>query len=132
MQSSIPLEEHEQNLFLEWLKLAHPKIWNVTIHIANQRKTTWGFGKRLKKSGVKSGFPDLMIFKPIDPWHGLAIEMKRRHQEKLKKRTSQDEWIKKLNDAGYLACYAFGFDQAKQVLEYYLQGKKFKEYNDDV
>ena len=45
-------------------------------HVGNERKTSPRAGARLKKKGVKSGVPDILIFEPKGKYNGLAIELK--------------------------------------------------------
>ena len=41
-------------------------------HVGNERKTSPRAGARLKKKGVKSGVPDILIFEPRGKYHGLS------------------------------------------------------------
>ena len=42
--------------------------------------------KRLKASGYKRGFPDVFVYEPRGPFHGLAIELKKEKGEGSAKR----------------------------------------------
>lgn len=66
------------------------------MHPANERRTSIQAGVRLKRKGVKSGVPDILIFEPRNGYAGLAIELKvgtnkasenqKRWQQELQKR----------------------------------------------
>lgn len=49
--------------------------------------------------------------------------MKRRDGEKKDKMKEQDEWIERLNSNGHYACYAYGWEQAVDILNAYLNNK---------
>ena len=68
------------------------------MHPANERKTSPRAGARLKKKGVKSGVPDILIFEPMDGFNGLAIELK---TGKNKLTETQKEWMSRLSKKGW-------------------------------
>ena len=75
-------------------------------------------GARLKKIGLKKGFPDLFIIRPCGKYHGLFIEMKSiRGTATLE----QKEWIIKLNSLGYKAVICRGFEAAKETIDKYIK-----------
>ena len=82
--------------------------------------------KAIQNDGFKC--PDLLILKPVYPWHGLFIELKTdnifRQNGNFKSEhiKAQYETIKKLNELGYSAMFAIGFDQAKEIIDGYLKG----------
>lgn len=57
-----------------YLRSQYPEI--LFCHIANERNTSRIRGGMLKKMGVRKGMPDLMIFKPMGVFVGLAVELK--------------------------------------------------------
>ena len=71
---------------------------------------------KMKKSGYKSGFPDLFIYEPRGKYNGLAIELKTLKGRATEK---QKDWIKKLNDRGYLASICKGWDEAIKLIDIY-------------
>ena len=96
-----------------------------------------GSGMRLTKSQAGKakmmrsgrGHPDLFIAEPKGMWHGLFIELKAegvsvfnqdgtlKAGEHLKE---QYDMLMALSDRNYLATFAVGFDQAKQLIDTYL------------
>ena len=73
-------------------------------HVANERKTSFQAGARLKAKGVKSGVPDCMIFTTNSIYNGLAIELK---VESNTPTENQLKWLKKLDKQGWCTsvCY---------------------------
>ena len=72
---------------------------------------------KLKKIGLKVGVPDVFIDIPVEPFHGLRIEMKRVRGSE----TSEDqlEWQRKLLANGYQAVIAKGFLEARAAVVKY-------------
>jgi len=72
----------------------------------------------LKRQGVVAGVPDMMIPVPNKNYAGLFIEMKRKKGGVVSK--YQKEWISRLNSLGYKAVVCKGFEEAKKVIEEYM------------
>lgn len=110
----IPTEYEEQVKFSVWLTLKGVK------HSASANGGSRHLLEaiHLKKMGVSKGFPDIEIPLPTKRYHGLYIEMKRLKGGKVT--PEQKEWINYLNDKGYFATVARGFDEAKAIFEQYL------------
>ena len=97
-------------------------------------KLTMGQAIKAKKLRSSKGFPDLVIYEPRNGKHGLFIELKREGLQLLKKDGTfktehlkeQSEVISKLNELNYVALFAVGFDEAKDIIDKYLSGKIFK------
>ncbi len=62
---------------------------------ANERKTSPRAGARLKKKGVKSGVPDILIFEPKGRYNGIAIELKTGNNKLTNNQKMVDEIIGK-------------------------------------
>jgi len=75
----------------------------------------------LKRQGVNPGVPDMMIPVPNKNYAGLFIEMKRKKGGVVSK--YQKEWISRLNSLGYKAVVCKGFEEAKKVIEEYMDGE---------
>lgn len=108
-------EDQEQTRLATWLDKQ-----NIPFHaIPNGGSRHLLEAIKLKRCGVKKGVPDLFITVPIHPYHGLYIEMKRTKNSVV----SEDQlyWIDKLNKIGYLAEIAYGFEQAKLIVNSYLK-----------
>jgi hypothetical protein len=76
------------------------------------------------------GFPDLFIYKPRGMYHGLAIELKKNGTRLAKINgdwttphiAEQAETLLQLNEQGYCARFATGFEKAKKEIDWYLKG----------
>ena len=119
-------EEILQKSVADYFRLQYPNV--LFCHIANERKTTPARGAKLKKLGVKSGMPDVMVFTPkykksadkeiigLD-YLGLAIELKIKPN---KPSENQIEVLGKLKKNGWNAKVCYSFDEAKKIIDTYL------------
>ena len=113
--------EHQKNLFT-WAR--HPATLKKYPELAlmfctgNGIRLTFGAAKKFKNQGNLSGVPDVILLVPRKGKYGLLIEMK-----KIKGvvSDSQEKFIGAMNDNGYLAVVAYGFESAKKTIEEYLQ-----------
>lgn len=96
------------------------------IHVPNGENRNPITGARLKRMGVKAGFPDYIIFrKPKWGTHEFKIDYKKKAFAvilELKKRTgrlrpNQKEWLALLEDSGYAVIVAFGAQDALDKLD---------------
>jgi len=89
-------------------------------HVANERKTTKQAGARLKKKGVKSGVPDCLIFNHSKSFTGLALELKIKPNKPTE---NQKKWLLELAVIGWEVNVAYSFDEAKEIIDKYLNLK---------
>ncbi len=96
------------------------------IHVPNGENRNPITGARLKRMGVKAGFPDYIIFrKPKHGTHEFKIDYKKQAFGiilELKKKTgrlrqNQKDWLALLEDSGYAVIVAFGAKDALDKLE---------------
>ena len=73
---------------------------------------------KAKKSGYKSGFPDLFIYEPKGQYYGLALELKIGYNKASEK---QKDWIDQLNKRGYLAKVTNGWENTIKEIDQYLK-----------
>jgi len=71
-----PTESAIQASYLVWLNLQYPEVADVTAAFVNGGARDPRYGARLKREGLKNGFPDIGIFYPCGPYHGMFIEFK--------------------------------------------------------
>lgn len=100
------------------------------MHVANERqlyvvkgkngKFFSPLGNKLRKKGVKSGFPDVAIFEPRFQYSGLMIELK---VGKNKTTTNQKKWLKDLSEKGYLCKVSYSLDETIDIINQYLSIK---------
>lgn len=117
-----PRAEHDEQVALfAWMKLAHPEAWAHCYAIPNGGHRHAAVARKMKAEGVRKGVPDLCLALPRRNWHGLYVELKATGTTACAVSKEQREWISRLLYAGYQARVAHGFDEAKQVIEDYLQ-----------
>jgi hypothetical protein len=84
--------------------------------------------KKIQKNGFKC--PDILILEPRNNFSGLFIELKLETPFKKDgqiKASANDhlkgqlETIEKLNAKGYNACFSWGFDMTKDIIDNYLK-----------
>lgn len=95
------------------LKLLH--------HIKNETKGGVEQVKIDKANGVKKGVPDLCLPSAHGKYHGLYIEMK---AEKGRLSPEQKWWLAELGKQGFATAVCYGWQQATEVLEWYLNLKQ--------
>lgn len=111
----------------QYLNVQYPfVIYHSDAMGLNLTKAQRGMFKPLRKS---TGFPDLMILEPKGVWHGMFLEIKADGKSPFKKDgtikssehlKNQDNYHAKLQLRGYKALFVVGFDQAKQVIDDYM------------
>lgn len=75
----------------------------------------------MRKAGVKSGVPDIMIPVPSEKYHGLFIEMKVKPNRAT---PEQKEMLKALAEAGYYSVICWSAEEAIQTTIDYLLNKR--------
>lgn len=113
---SNPTEYREQAMLCDWLKAQGI----VYCHVPNGGSRGRIEGAMLKRVGVKSGVPDVLIFSvPAGGWtpsdalplpRGVAVELKRRRGGFASE--SQQAWIDSLRACGWEARVCYGVDDA--------------------
>lgn len=134
-RGTVATEHAEQATVIAWWKLACKKYALpefVLYSVPNGAFLAGGPQQRaiqmnnLKRAGLRVGIPDLNLDVPSlnvigITYHGLRIEMKR----KLSGAVSLEQLtvIRHFQSSGYRVAIAFGFDQARAIIEEYLVGK---------
>ena len=91
----------------------------VVVHIPNEAKRSAAYGAKMKRIGLRKGFPDLSFPTPRKGYHGLYIELKR--DKSCKPTVEQLKWINYLNKQGYRALVCYGADEAIEEIEKYFK-----------
>lgn len=108
--------EHDiQVQLIDWLEMRFPGA--LFCASAGGMRTSLRTAARMKAAGYRKGFPDLFIYEPRVSFHGLAIELK---TETGKPSPEQNEWIDGLAKRGYVATICYGYEEARQAIEFYL------------
>ena len=112
----------------DYIRLQYPKarfktdlsgIWLGGKHSLNNH---------VKRTTSHKGFPDLVIYDARGAYFGLALELKAEGKSPFKKdgTLKKDEhiegqamWLIALERCGFYAVFSVGFDEAKQVIDYY-------------
>ena len=114
-----PTEAEEQTALFQWAKIAEggkPQL-RLLYAVPNGGSRHRLEAVNLKRQGVKAGVPDICLPYPKGLYHGLYIELK---VGKNKPSQQQERWIRDLLAAGYMAIVCYGFTQAKEAIEKYL------------
>lgn len=86
--------------------------------IPNGAEMKIGARCKLVAEGLSAGAPDLCVPRASRGYHGCYVEMKRADGGVLG--VKQRAWLEVLKEEGYYATVAYGFDDAKRKLEWYL------------
>lgn len=113
-KSTVATEDHEQIVFVTWLK----KMGYKVAASANGGSRNLFEAMKLKRMGVSAGFPDVFVPMPTPQFNGFFVEMKRTKGGKVS--VLQLDWIEYLRENGYFAEVAFGADEAKELFQFYL------------
>jgi hypothetical protein len=116
------LEHAEQVALIAWARMAERRIpaLRYLIAIPNGGKRDARTAAALKREGVKPGVSDLLLAYPCHGRHGLWIEMKARHGGEVS--ASQEAWVFDMRVLGYAAGVAYGWLEARELIEDYLAG----------
>lgn len=110
-----------------YLDLQYPKALYLSDTIANVKLTPpqAARNKKIQKKGFKC--PDLIILEPRKGYNGLFIELKVKSPYKLNGELRKDDHlegqqrtINDLNNKGYYATFATGFDEAVSIIDKYM------------
>jgi hypothetical protein len=114
-------ESAEQAKLIEWANLSKGKYPELSLlhHIPNGGHRNISTAARLKAEGVRAGVPDLCLPVARGGYYGLYIELKAKGG---RVQGNQREWLQQLAQQGYKAVVAFGFEEARAVIEDYLKG----------
>lgn len=114
-------ETHEQQAFIRECEWKGYRAKYVIAAIPNQRHASVVTGRRFKAEGVLAGFPDIGVFEPRAPYHGLFIEFK---FGKNKLSPEQKAVRIRLEQAGYRYVVSYSAMDAIKELEEYLKATK--------
>lgn len=117
----VAMEAEEQAALMAWAAAATrtypPLRWLAAIP-NGLPAASLNAARRMKQQGMKAGVPDLLLPYPWGGYHGLWIELKRRHGGQLSQ--EQRQWIDYLNRVGYRAEVCCGWNAARETLLAYL------------
>lgn len=118
-------ESAEQRALFQWARFATAQYPDLRLLYAIpnggwRRPATAG---RLKAEGVRPGVPDVCLPAPRGSFGACYIELKRAHAPgKPRGRASPEQlwWLGELQAVGNFAAVAYGWTEARSMLEAYL------------
>ena len=110
---------------LRWREFVMPDGRFAYFAIPNGGNRDAITGATMKREGVRSGVPDLMIPIPIGSKSGLFVEMKKQGRDTTTKelKARQEMWGLLLWELGYQWKVCHGAAEAISEIENYLKGK---------
>ena len=131
--AQVPTEDAEQCALFRMAALherQYPEL-KLLFSIPNGSYKSPAARRLFKATGLRSGVPDLMlpVMRPVralagadyDLHAGLFLELKRTKGGVVS--AEQTQWIADLNEQGYLAVVACGWEAAWAIITDYLEGK---------
>jgi hypothetical protein len=130
----IPTEEQEHIVLADWLTL-HGILFHHSPNEGSRSKRVdrhgrvWSpEGNRLKRMGVKKGFPDFVILDSPP----VAIELKRRREAFSRKAVAENRvatpeqkwWLDQLTERGWHVAVCYGADEAIALLKQLGYGRR--------
>src|SRR5947208_3624752 len=119
----IPSEHIECKMFWKWAQ-NNEILKNYLMKNCNEGIRPVHYVSMLLSIGMRPGVPDYQLPISNGVYGGLWIEMKKRSEVNRKKRDNQVEWMEKLNNAGHLAVFAYGWEHAAKICESYISNIK--------
>jgi hypothetical protein len=116
---SRPFERVEQAIGLVWLEINDPDAFSMTTATPFGGYRPRGAGGQLRGEGVRAGYPDILMDKPMNGFHGLRIEMKK-FSSQAYPTEDQKNWLTKLAAQGYSAVLCRGHQSMITVMAEYL------------
>ena len=131
-------ESDLQQQVADYLRLQYPKVLFHSDFGSGIKLTMGQAVKQKRQNGGRRAWPDMFIAEPVPrcvngswkyEWHGLFIELKK-EGTRLKKKNGewatphiaeQNKVLDQLEEKGYMAEFAVGFNQAKEVIDNYLE-----------
>lgn len=130
-------ESDLQIMVADYLRLRYPDVIFHSDYGSGIKLTAGQAARQKRMNGGRRAYPDMFIAKPRLTMqddmpvyiHGLFIELKK-EGTKIRKKDGelvanehireQAKMLRELEQNGYMAVFACGFDQAKKVIDWYL------------
>lgn len=116
-------EHQEQVSFIDWCAkhTYHCPDLAWVAAVPNGGKRTIGTARKLKREGVRAGYPDLLLDVARGPYHGWRCELKKVGGRVAK--ATQTPWHERLRAQGYRVDVCVGWEAAARALVVYLGGE---------
>jgi len=114
-----------------YIRMQYPDVIFHSDFGSGVKLTPWQAKMQKMQNGGRRAWPDMLLAEPVGKYHGLFVELKK-EGTRLKKKNGdwasehiaeQDAVLSELNDKGYKAEFAIGFEQALNLIDDYLGGK---------
>lgn len=115
-------EDRAQAAVAQWMQLQHPDVpW---LHIPNEGKRSKYERYLISLFGCLKGASDILIFRRMAHYNGLAIELKAKYTTGKKNypTKSQKDFLNTLHREGWCTAVTWGFDETIEVISQYLRG----------
>lgn len=110
-------EKQEQEDLFRWASY-RPDL-KLMYHVTNEGRRSIQHAMSLKRQGMKPGVPDICLPVSRGRYHALYIELKAKGGRLS---PEQREWQRDLLAEGNCATVCYGFEQAKQTIDWYMRG----------
>ena len=111
------LEAQAQKDFFIWLEYQYPELRGCVFSIPNGGKRDKREAASLVKQGLTRGVLDIFCAIPNNKYHGLFIELK---IGKNSLTPNQKQMMYRFLSKGYACRVCYGWEQAKEVFEEYI------------
>lgn len=124
-------EERLQSQLARYIRMQYPNV--VFTSESSGLRVPMGLAVQMKSQRSEHKLPDMIILESNNKYNGLVIELKKDRAAIYKKDGSfrksehvdaQRETLRLLKLQGYMAVFACGFDDAKNVVDYYMSVPK--------
>lgn len=124
-------ESDIQIMVADYLVINYPDVVFHSDFGSGVKLSFYQASMQKRQNGGRRAWPDMFIAKPCGKYAGLFIELKR-DGTRIQKRdgsyasdhiSEQADILKCLNKCGYYARFAVGFNEAKRIIDAYLENK---------
>lgn len=127
-------ESDLQIMVADYLRLRYPNVLFHSDFGSGIKLTIGQAAKQKRQNGGRRAWPDMFIAEPMEVngriYNGLLVELKKEGTRLTKKNgeyasqhiAEQAEVLERLNFRGYKATFAIGFEEAKEIIDDYLEG----------
>lgn len=116
--STLGPEAKLQTVFMHWLSLQYPEVFEVTHSIPNSGLRTKAEGARQVAMGLKAGMPDINMPVPTAKFPGMFIELKWGDNKPNEKQIAM---LKRLRALGYRCEVCYTLEELMHVTKDYLK-----------
>lgn len=132
LKRPVPSESSEQSTVIDWARTWGAKLDGLDmLHsipngavLGNPRYNRFALIGKLKAEGLKPGVSDLFLAVARNGYHGLYIELKRKHGGTVS--DDQQSWLIRAQEEGYKTVVCEGAESAIKAISEYLTLKEIR------